>query len=164
MEEDDSRVQIMIDVERWHLSYSWGIGEAATESIIPEHMRHGPLFFNALHLAIDGSAMLEFHDLERVKVQMSISEIDGPEPAAHDEERAKEFVGVGRAELQTTRKFSSLNVSSGLTRGALLALHHTLDHAEEARIDLLCRSLEPSGLKGVFRADVIRFSAGPRHP
>ena len=62
-DEDDSREEILFNVKSWSLSYVWGLGEASVDSsIIPEHMRHGPQFLNALDLKIVGSTRLEFED------------------------------------------------------------------------------------------------------
>jgi hypothetical protein len=157
--EADSRVEIQIKVERWHLRYSWGIGEPVDSLVLPAQMRHGPRFLNALELEVFGSAVLQLAEPHAVSAHMTIEEIDGPEPPAHDAERAQEFGGVGRVELET-----ALRVSSGLTRGALLALHYTLAHAETPQVDLLCRKFERTGLGKGESSDLIRFSAGPAWP
>jgi hypothetical protein len=157
--EADSRVEIEIKVERWHLRYSWGIAEPVDSQALPAHMRHGPLFLNTLELEVFGSAVLQLAEPHAVSAHMTIEEIDGPEPPAHDAKRAQEFGGAGRVELET-----ALRVSLGLTRGALLALHHTLAHAEKPQVDLLCGRLESAGLGKGKRSDLIRFSAGAGWP
>lgn len=154
--EADSRIEIEIDVQKWNLRYSWGIGEAVDSPVLPERMRHEPRFLNALELEVLGNATLHFSEPDVVTARMTIEEIEGPEPSAHDIERAREFVGVGRVEFER-----ALRVSSGLTRGALIALHHTLVHAEKPQLHLLCSIFEETGPGKLQRSELIRFSAGP---
>ena len=154
--EADSRVEIEIDVKGWHLLYSWGIADPVDSPVLPEKMRHGPEFLNALRLEVDGSATVQLSEPQAFSVHMIIEEINGPEPSAHDPERVKDYVSVGSVQLET-----ALHVRSGLTRGALLALHYTLAHAEKAQLKLLCSSFESSGLGKRRDSYLIRFSAGP---
>jgi len=157
---DDNRIEIEVAIDRWRLNYVWGIGEPVDSPVLPEHMHHGPQFLNALELEILGTARLDEPEDRDVPASVRMPEIDGPEPSAHDAEQGREFVGCGHGELRT-----SLQVVTGLTRGALLAVHYTLSQAKTPRISLLCSSFELTGLdKKHRRCEVIRFSVGPSWP
>ena len=89
---DTEVIDIEIAVDRWDLSYSWGIVGPVDSPALPEHMRHGPRFLNALELNVRGEAT--FHEdrvfpPKRMPAIMRVQEIDGPEPSAHDPERAQ---------------------------------------------------------------------------